>query len=89
VTRAYDPDRRVVLDRMVECLVTQSLCGDLSSVWEPAPDKYSNRVGFDVIGQKHRVESNTLSRELMIALTDSLNRSSTPMPYGSKDSAAR
>jgi len=37
--------------------VTRPLYFDTSSVWETAPDQYSERVDFEIVAERHNVLS--------------------------------
>jgi hypothetical protein len=87
ITRRFDPTRPVVLSRLIECRVTSPMYSDNSSVWEPDPDKYSQRVNFEVSSERFDVGSDDAGAALVRAMTDSLNRSGTPFPVGGHTAA--
>lgn len=82
--RSYDPGREVVLETYISCTVTRELYTETDSVWEPAPDSYSERIDFDITHLQGDVPGNPLGDELLQALTLSNLRSSTPIPIGLK-----
>ncbi|MEQ8839414.1 MAG: DUF3883 domain-containing protein [Acidimicrobiales bacterium] len=81
VRRDFDPDRRVVLERLLWCTVEQPLHRNNSPIWESAPDPYDYRIRFRVDREERDVDGDELGEGLMRALHSSSARGSTPFPF--------
>lgn len=80
--RDFDPNREIVLRRIVTGTVRQSMYVDTSPVWEPHPDRYVNRVDLEFTNEQMNLSNDDVDDVLLRALTKSLNRGATPFFVG-------